>query len=125
MNQDEAAELATVILRGITRGLRGERSTREDFEPGDPGEFFADDLPPGETVEIVERERIVRITNREERHATHVDAELHITDSHAPEDPDETSGSQQRDEESSDRDYAGRCSAGRTEGIQDAAGGGL
>jgi hypothetical protein len=96
MNQDEAAELATVILQGLTRGLRGERATREDFEPGDPGEFFADrvlrafagDLPPGETVEIIERERIVRITNREERHATHVDAELHITDSHAPSDND-------------------------------------
>jgi len=76
MRQDEAAELAAVILRGITRGLRGERSTREDFEPGDPGEFFAtdgpreffaDDRPPGETVEIIERERIVRITNREDK----------------------------------------------------------
>jgi len=92
MNQDEAAELATVILRGLTRGLRGERATREDFETGQPdgpSEFFTtDDLPTGETVEIIERERIVRITNREERHATHVDAELHITDSHAPGDND-------------------------------------
>ena len=90
MNQDEAAELATVILQGLTRGLRGERATREDFEPGPggPSEFFAGDLPPGETVEIIERERIVRITNREERHATHVDAELHITNSHAPGDND-------------------------------------
>lgn len=88
MDQDDAAELAAVILRGLTRGMRGERATREDFEPGDPGEFFADDLPPGETVEIIQRERIVRITNREERHATDVDAELHITDSHAPADND-------------------------------------
>jgi len=78
MNQDDAAELATVILRGLTRGLRGERATREDFEPGaggpseffatdGPGEFFADDRPTGETVEIIERERIVRITNREDK----------------------------------------------------------
>jgi hypothetical protein len=79
MNQDEATELATVILQGLTRGLRGERATREDFETGQPdgpseffatdspSEFFADDRPPGETVEIIERERIVRITNREDK----------------------------------------------------------
>lgn len=90
MNQDEAAELATAILRGLTRGLRGERASREDFEtgqPGDPGEFFGDDLPGGETVEIIERERIVRITHQENTHERNsnraLEASHRIADRHA------------------------------------------
>lgn len=87
MTQDEAAALATAILRGLTRGLRGERATREDFSPGDPGEFFSDDLPPGETVEIIERERIVRITHQENTHGRNskraLEASHRIADRHA------------------------------------------